>query len=122
MGKWLEKYADSVRFWILVVVATYFAYAVYYAASGMRDSLGMLSNQFIYTSLSSNPWWWMILFYGSEGLSGSISIISRAVAGAFAVYAAFLFWRKLPSIRNEIRPVYIQKGIIAQATTGVSDK
>jgi len=94
MGKWLEKYADSVRFWILVVVATYFAYAVYYAASGMRDSLGMLSNQFIYTSLSSNPWWWMILFYGSEGLSGSISIISRAVAGAFAVYAAFLFWRK----------------------------
>lgn len=103
MGQWLEKYAGSVRFWILIVVATYFAYAVYYAASGMRDSVGMLSNQYIYTSLSENPWWWMILFYGSEGVSGSMSIISRAVAGAFAVYAAFLFWKKKDNAIPQVR-------------------
>ena len=107
MGQWIEKYAGSIRFWILVVAATYFGYAAYYAASGMRDSIGMLSNQFLYTSLSQNSWWWMVLFYGSEGLSGSISIISRAIAGAFAFYAAFLFWRKkdaaMPTIRRSVR-------------------
>jgi hypothetical protein len=104
MGKTLEKYEISLRFGVLTVVATYFAYAVYFAASGMRDSIGMLSNQYIYTSLSQNPWWWMVLFYGSEGVSGSVSIISRAVAGAFAFYAAFLFWRKkdaaMPMVRK----------------------
>ena len=65
MGKMLEKYLGSMRFWILIVVVVYFAYGVYYAVNGMRDSIGMLSNQYIYTSLSQNPWWWMVLFYGS---------------------------------------------------------
>ena len=45
-----------------------------------------------------------MLFYGSEGLTGSISIISRAIAGAFDFYAAFLYWRKkdtaMPTIRK----------------------
>jgi hypothetical protein len=104
MDKRLEKYAGSLRFWILIVACTYFAYSVYYAASGMRDSIGMITNQYIYTSLAHNPWWWMVLFYGSEGVSGSIAILSRAIAGVFAVYAAFLFWRKrdgtMPTIRK----------------------
>lgn len=104
MGKWLEKYAGSYRFWILVVACTYLAYALYYAVSGMRDSIGMISNQYIYTSLSNNPWWWMVLFYSSEGVAGSIAIIVRTIAGVFAVYAAFLFWRKkdtsMPNIRK----------------------
>ena len=104
VGKWLEKYSGSLRFWILVVVSVYFAYAFYYAASGMRDSISMISNQYIYSSLSKNPWWWMILFYGSEGVAGSVAIISRAIAGAFAFYAAFLFWRKkdtaMPTVRK----------------------
>lgn len=103
MGKWLEKYAGSLRFWILIVVAAYFAYALYFAASGMRDSVGMISNQYIYNSLSQNSWWWMVLFYGSEGVSGSVAIISRAIAGAFAVYAAFLFWRKKDAAMPKIR-------------------
>ncbi len=94
MGKRLEKYAGSIRFWVLIVACTYFGYNVYFAAAGMRDSLGMLTNQYIYTSLTHNPWWWLVLFYGSEGLSGSIAILSRAVAGVFAVWAAYLFWRK----------------------------
>lgn len=104
MGKRLEKYAGSLRFWILIVACTYFAYNVYFAASGMRDSIGMLTNQYIYTSLTHNPWWWLVLFYGSEGVSGSIACLSRAVAGVFAVYAAFLFWRKkdntMPTVRK----------------------
>jgi hypothetical protein len=115
MGKMLEKYAGSLRFWVLIVVATYFAYAVYFAASGMRDSIGMISNQYIYTSLSQNSWWWMVLFYGSEGVSGSISIISRAIAGAFAFYAAFLFWRKkdtaMPTIRKSASAALLLEAI-----------
>ncbi len=103
MRKMPDKYIGSLRFWILIVVAVYFAYGVYYAISGMRDSIGMLSNQYIYNLLSQNPWWWMALFYGSEGLSGSISIISRAVAGAFAFYAAFLYWRKKDSAMTTIK-------------------
>ena len=107
MGKRLEKYGSSLRFWILIVAATYFAYAVYYAVSGMRDSIGMISNQYIYSSLSANPWWWMVMFYGSEGVAGSVAIIIRAFAGVFAVYAAFLFWRRkdeaLPAVRKSAR-------------------
>jgi len=103
MDKWVERYAGSLRFWILIVACTYFTYSVYYAASGMRDSIGMITNQYIYTSLVHNPWWWMVLFYGSEGVSGSIAILSRAVAGAFAAYAAFLFWRKKDNTMSAIR-------------------
>lgn len=98
-----KKYVGSLQFWVLIVIAVYFAYGVYFAASGMRDSIGMLSNEYIYTSLLQNPWWWMVLFYGSEGVTGSISIISRAVAGAFAFYAALLYWRKKDIARSTIR-------------------
>jgi hypothetical protein len=35
-GKWLEKYARSLSFWILVVVSVYFAYAVYFAIYGLN--------------------------------------------------------------------------------------
>ncbi|MGA3111123.1 MAG: hypothetical protein ABSE15_03725 [Candidatus Bathyarchaeia archaeon] len=104
MGKILEKYAGSWRFWILIAACTYLGYSVYFAAEGMRDSLGMLTNNYIYTSLSHDPWWWLGLFYSSEGVSGSIAILSRATAGVFAVIAAFLFWRNkegtMPSIRR----------------------
>ena len=98
-----KKYVGSLQFWVLIVIAVYFAYGVYFATSGMRDSIGMLSNEYIYTSLLQNPWWWMVLFYGSEGVTGSISIISRAVAGAFAFYAALLYWRKKDIARSTIR-------------------
>ena len=115
MGKWLEKYAGSYRFWILVVACTYFAYALYYAVSGMRDSIGMISNQYIYTSLSANPWWWMVLFYSSEGVAGSIAIIVRTIAGVFAVYAAFLFWRKkdtsMPNIRKSVSAALLLEAV-----------
>ncbi len=115
MEKWLEKYAGSWKFWILIIACTYFAYALYYAASGMRDSIGMISNQYIYSSLSANPWWWMVLFYSSEGVAGSIAIIVRAIAGAIAVYGAFLFWRKkdtaTPKIRKSVSAVLLLEAV-----------
>jgi len=104
LGKRLEKYASSLRLWILIVAITYFGYAIYYAASGMRDSIAMISSNYIYSSLSQNPWWWEYLFYGSEGVAGSVAIIIRTIAGLFAVIAAYLFWRKknsaLPVVRK----------------------
>ncbi len=115
MGKWLEKYAGSWKFWILIVACTYLAYALYYAASGMRDSIGMISNQYIYSSLSANPWWWLVLFYSSEGVAGSIAIIVRAIAGALAVYGTFLFWRKketaMPRLRKSVSAVLLLEAV-----------
>ncbi len=94
MGKWLEKYAGSYRFWILVVASAYLVYSFYYGVSGIRDSMGMATNPSLYASLSANPWWWMVLFYSSEGVAGAVAIILRVVAGLFAVWGAYLFWRK----------------------------
>jgi hypothetical protein len=115
MGKWLEKYAGSWKFWILIVACTYFGYALYYAASGMRDSIGMISNQYIYSSLSANPWWWMVLFYSSEGVAGSVAIVVRAVSGVFAVYGGYLFWRKkdtsMPNVRKSLSVVLLLEAV-----------
>ena len=106
MGKWLEKYGGSLRFWILVVVSVYFAYALYFAVYGLNFSIGLISDHYVYNLVSKNPWWWMVLYYGSEGVAGSVAIVLRAFAGAFAFYAAFLFWRKkdnaIPTIRKSV--------------------
>jgi hypothetical protein len=106
MGKWLEKYAGSLRFWILVVVSVYFAYALYFTVYGLNFSIGLISDHYVYNLISKNPWWWMVLYYGSEGVAGSVAIVLRAFAGLFAFYAAFLFWRKkdnvIPTIRKSV--------------------
>jgi hypothetical protein len=105
MGKWLEKYAGSLRFWIFVVACAYFAYAIYFAVHGLTFSIGLTSDYYVYNLISKNPWWWAILYYGSEGISGSVGLILRAIGGFFALYSAFLFWRKkdsaLPLIRHK---------------------
>jgi hypothetical protein len=106
MQKWLEKYAVSIRFWILVVAATYFGYALYFAVYGLQFSLGLISDHYVYNLVSKNPWWWQVLYYGSEGVTGSVAILLRAAAGAFAIYAAYIFWRKedlaLSAIRKNV--------------------
>ena len=106
MGGWLERFAYSYRFWILFVVCAYFAYALYFAIYGLGFSIGLISDHYVYDLVSKNPWWWGVLYYGSEGVSGSIAIMLRAIGGAFAVYSAFMFWRKkegsLASIREKI--------------------
>jgi len=103
MGKTLEKYAGSVRFWVFVVACVYFGFNVFFAWAGLRDSFGMLTNNYIYTSLKADPWWWLVSFYSSEGVSGSVAIVSRAIAGVFAVWAAWLFWRKTDNPKFSLR-------------------
>jgi hypothetical protein len=106
MGKWLEKYAGSIRFWILVLVSVYLGYALYFAVYGLQFSLQLTSDRYVYGLVTKDPWWWILLYYGSEGVAGSVAIVLRAVGGFFAFYAAFLWWRKkdvaLPIIRKNV--------------------
>ena len=85
MGKWLKKYAGSVRFWILMTASVYLAYALYFAVYGLNFSLDLTHNQYVYNLVTKNPWWWQILYYGSEGVTGSVAIVLRAVARGFRV-------------------------------------
>jgi hypothetical protein len=103
MGKWLEKYAGSTRFWILVLVSVYLGYALYFAIYGLQFSLQLTSDHYVYGLVTKNPWWWIVLYYGSEGVAGSVAIVLRAFAGIFAFYAAFLWWRKKDSTAPAIR-------------------
>jgi len=111
MGKWLEKYAGSLKFWIFVVVCAYFGYAIYFAVYGLTFSIGLTSDSYVYNLVSKNPWWWAILYYGSEGVSGLVGLVLRAIGGFFALYSAFLFWRKkdtaLPRIRGKVGTVLL---------------
>ena len=115
MGKWLEKYAGSIRFWILVLVSVYLGYALYFAVYGLQFSLQLTSDHYVYDLVTKNPWWWIVLYYGSEGIAGSVAIVLRAVGGFFAFYAAFLWWRKkdaaFPTIRkNACRALLLEAG------------
>jgi hypothetical protein len=94
MGKMLEKYAGSISFWILVVVAVYLGYAVYFAVYGLQFSVQRSQDQYVYDLISKNSLWWQVTYYLSEGVTGSIAIVLRAFAACFAFYAAFLYWRK----------------------------
>ncbi len=115
MGKWFEKYARSICVWILVVASAYFAYALYFAIYGLQFSFGLISDNYVYNLVSKNPWWWQILYYGSEGVTGSVAIVLRAIAGAFAVYASVQFLRKKdatsPSIKKSVsRALFLEAG------------
>jgi hypothetical protein len=110
-----EKYANSARFWLLILVSVYLAYALYFAIYGLQFSLQLTSDQYVYGLVSKDPWWWQILYYGSEGVAGSVAIVLRAFAGVFAFYAAFQYWRKgnnaMPTIRkNASRALLLEAG------------
>jgi hypothetical protein len=135
MANWLEKYAGSLRFWILVVVSVYLAYALYFAVYGLQFSLQLTHDQYVYGLLSKDPWWWQILYYGSEGVAGSVAIVLRAFAGFFAFYAAFTYWRKkdaaIPTVKkNAARALALEAGfflalipsIIAAFAYNLTDK
>jgi hypothetical protein len=111
MGKLLEKYATSLEFWIFALACAYLGYAVYFAVYGLTFSIGLTSDYYVYNLISKNPWWWAILYYGSEGVSGSVGLVLRAIGGFFALYSAFLFWRKkdnaLPLIRRKVSTVLL---------------
>lgn len=115
MGKWLEKYAGSTRFWVLVLVSVYLAYALYFAVYGLQFSLQLTSDHYVYGLVTKNPWWWQVLYYGSEGVTGSVAIVLRVFAGVFAFYAAFMYWRKgnsaMPTVRkNAFRALGLEAG------------
>lgn len=84
----------SYRFWIFVVALSYFGYALYFAIYGLGFSTGLIFNHYIFDEISKNPWWWAILYYGSEGALGSLAGFLRVIAGSFAVYSSYLFWKK----------------------------
>ncbi len=115
MGNWLEKYAGSIRFWVLVLVSVYLAYALYFMVYGLQFSLQLTSDHYVSGLVTKNPWWWQVLYYGSEGVTGSIAIVLRAFAGVFAIYAAFMYWRKgnaaMPTVRkNAFRALGLEAG------------
>ena len=111
----LEKYVGSIRFWILIVAAVYLGYALYFAVYGLNFSFDLTHNQYVYNALTKNPWWWFALYYGSEGVAGSVAIVLRAFAGVFAFYAAFMYWRKgnaaMPTVKkNAVRALGLEAG------------
>ena len=115
MANWLEKYAGTLPFWILVLISIYLGYALYFAIYGLQFSLQLTHDQYVYTLVSKNSWWWQILYYGSEGIAGSVAIVLRAFAGVFAFYAAFTYWRKgttaMPTIsKNAGRALLLEAG------------
>ena len=103
MSTFREKYVSPTRFWILILVSVYLAYALYFAIYGLQFSLQLTNDQYVFGLVSKDPWWWQILYYGSEGIAGSVAIVLRAFAGVFAFYAAFQYWRKGNNEMHTIR-------------------
>ncbi len=115
MGTLREKYAGSIRFWILVAVAVYLVYALYFMVYGLQFSIQLSQDQYVWGLISKNSLWWQVMYYLSEGITGSIAIVLRAFAASFAFYAAFQYWRKkdtaMPAIRkNTARALLLEAG------------
>lgn len=118
MGNWFQQFLGSYKFWIFLVALAYFLYAVYFAIYGLLFSVRLISDHYVFDHVSQDPWWWAILYYGSEGVFGFLSGLFRAIAGLFAVYASFLFWRKnveLSSIKQ-----HVSKALLFEATYFIS--
>lgn len=105
MGNWLQKCAGSLEFWIFIVVCVYLGYALYFTIYGLGFSIQLASDTYVYNLISQNPWWWAILYYGSESVSGAVGLFLRVIGGFFALHATFLFWKKkdtaLPLIKRK---------------------
>ncbi len=118
MGSWFQQSLASYRFWIFIGALAYFLYAVYFAIYGLSFSVGLISDHYVFDHVSKDPWWWAILYYGSEGVFGFLSGFFRAIAGLFAVSATFLYWRKnteLSSIKK-----HVSKALLFEATYFIS--
>jgi hypothetical protein len=106
MRRWGEKHFGSYRFWIFVVACAYFLYALYFAIYGLYGGIDLILSPYVYNLVSKNPWWWAVLYYGSEGYVVAVACLLRVIAGCFALYSAFLFWRKkdlaLPRIKGKV--------------------
>ena len=98
-----EKHAGSVGFWIFIAVCAYLGYALYFSIYALNFSIVTFQDAYVYNLVSKNPWWWAILYYGSEGVAGTVGLILRAIGGLFAVQAAYLHWRKKDTAQQQIR-------------------
>ena len=106
MENWFKKHLGSYRFWIFVVALSYFGYALYFAVYGLRFSVGLIFDHYVFDLVTKNPWWWIILYYASEGVFAALAGFLRVLAGSFAVYSSYLFWKKgdmaFPLIKNAV--------------------
>ena len=123
-GNWLRNFGGSYRFWIFIVTCAYFGYALYFAVYGLGFSIGLISDYYVYDLVSKDPWWWQVLYYGSEGVSGSVAIVLRAIGGAFASYSAFLLWRKkensFPLVKGKVgKALLLESGAFLALTPSV---
>ena len=91
---------NILRLCILAAVAVYLAYAIYFAVYGLQFSVQLATDQYVYGMVSQNSLWWQIIYYTSEGITGSIAIVTRVFAALFAVYAAYLYWRKPDAVAS----------------------
>jgi hypothetical protein len=91
------------RFWIFVVVCAYFGLAMYWAYVGLTFSVGLTTDHYVYQLVSKGPWWWAILYYGSEGITDVAAGVFRAVAAFYALYAAVIFLIKKENSFSLIR-------------------
>ena len=103
MGCWFHQSLGSYKFWIFICALAYFLYAVYFAIYGLSFSVGLISDNYVFDQVVKDPWWWAILYYGSEGIVGFLCGFFRAIAGFFAVSASYLFWRKKDFRLNSIK-------------------
>ena len=94
----------SLGFWVFVVVCAYFGFAQYMLYRVVIFSTDLIGNFATYQGLIKVSWWTPV-FYSSE-LIGGVGGVLRAVAGFFALYSAWLFWRKketaFPLIRRKV--------------------
>lgn len=99
----IKSIFGSYRFWIFVVSLSYFGYALYFAVYGLGFSIGLIFDHYIFDQISKNPWWWAVLYYGSEGALGSLAGFLRIISGSFAVYSSYFFWKKGENAFSKIK-------------------
>ncbi len=96
----------TVSWAVLISVTVFFGLAVYWAIQGVIGSLSYLTNTYVYDKLSQGPFWWLTLYYSSEGIAGTVGLVVRAFGGFFAFYAAALYVTKkeatMPKIKKAV--------------------
>lgn len=100
---------------VLISVAVFLGFALYWAVEGVMGSLSYISNSYVYQRLSQGPSWWLILYYSGEGIAGTVGLVIRAVGGLFAFYAtALFFWKRdsmMPAIKRNAGIALLLEGI-----------
>jgi len=101
----------SLGFLVFIVVCAYFGFALYMFVPSVLFANDLISHYALYKELIKVPWW-LVLFYASE-LGGGVGGALRLAAGFFALYSAFLFWRKRESvslIRGKVSTALLLEG------------